>query len=90
MVIPGHTPTGKTVISLPDEILDRASARANDLGLSRSEFSARAATDLTRDAALNVTTPATLNANDLGDRVEALPESPRYEVDRGLRRVPGL
>ncbi len=33
----------KTAISLPDEIFDRASKRAKDLGLSRSEFFARAA-----------------------------------------------
>lgn len=43
-VIPGYTRKVKTAISLPDEIFDRASARANDLGLSRSEFFARAAT----------------------------------------------
>lgn len=33
----------KTAISLPDETFDRASRRANDLGMSRSEFFARAA-----------------------------------------------
>ena len=33
----------KTAISLPDEIFDRASRRAKALGLSRSEFFARAA-----------------------------------------------
>ncbi|MGI9158091.1 MAG: CopG family transcriptional regulator [Marmoricola sp.] len=33
----------KTAISLPDETFDRASRRAKDLGLSRSEFFARAA-----------------------------------------------
>lgn len=33
----------KTAISLPDETFDRATRRANDLGLSRSEFFARAA-----------------------------------------------
>ncbi len=33
----------KTAISVPDEIFDRASRRAKDLGLSRSEFFARAA-----------------------------------------------
>lgn len=33
----------KTAISLPDEIFDRASRRAKDLGMSRSEFFARAA-----------------------------------------------
>jgi metal-responsive CopG/Arc/MetJ family transcriptional regulator len=33
----------KTAISLPDSIFERASHRANDLGMSRSEFFARAA-----------------------------------------------
>ncbi len=33
----------KTAISVPDETFDRASRRAADLGISRSEFFARAA-----------------------------------------------
>ncbi|MFZ1412860.1 MAG: hypothetical protein WAS07_15525 [Micropruina sp.] len=33
----------KTAISLPDDIFERASRRASDLGVSRSEFFARAA-----------------------------------------------
>ncbi|OIN80476.1 ribbon-helix-helix domain-containing protein [Mycobacterium malmoense] len=33
----------KTAISLPDETFDRVSRRAADLGMSRSEFFARAA-----------------------------------------------
>ncbi len=33
----------KTAISLPDETFQRASRRASDLGMSRSEFFARAA-----------------------------------------------
>lgn len=33
----------KTAISLPDETFDRASRRARELGMSRSEFFARAA-----------------------------------------------
>jgi len=33
----------KTAISLPDDTFERASRRAMDLGLSRSEFFARAA-----------------------------------------------
>jgi hypothetical protein len=43
LVILGYTCTMKTAISLPDDIFDRASRRANDLGMSRSEFFARAA-----------------------------------------------
>ncbi len=42
-VIPGNTNAMKTAISLPDETFDRASRRASDLGISRSEFFARAA-----------------------------------------------
>lgn len=33
----------KTAISVPDETYERASRRADDLGMSRSEFFARAA-----------------------------------------------
>jgi predicted DNA-binding protein len=33
----------KTAISLPDDTFDRATHRAQDLGMSRSEFFARAA-----------------------------------------------
>lgn len=33
----------KTTISVPDDTFDRATRRAKDLGLSRSEFFARAA-----------------------------------------------
>ncbi|MEP6817461.1 MAG: hypothetical protein ABI873_18125 [Marmoricola sp.] len=33
----------KTAISVPDDTFDRASRRAKDLGMSRSEFFARAA-----------------------------------------------
>jgi len=33
----------KTAISIPDETFERASARARDLGMSRSEFFATAA-----------------------------------------------
>lgn len=43
VVIPSYTREMKTAISLPDETFDRASQRAVALGLSRSEFFARAA-----------------------------------------------
>ena len=43
MVIPGYTLCVKTAISVPDETFERASRRAADLGMSRSEFFARAA-----------------------------------------------
>jgi predicted DNA-binding protein len=43
IVIPGYTGGVKTAISVPDETFERVSARAHDLGMSRSEFFARAA-----------------------------------------------
>ena len=42
-VIPGYTRTMKTAISVPDETFDRVTRRAVALGMSRSEFFARAA-----------------------------------------------
>lgn len=43
MVIPGYTLGVKTAISVPDETFERVSRRAGALGVSRSEFFARAA-----------------------------------------------
>jgi hypothetical protein len=43
MVIPGYTASMKTAISVPDDTFERASKRAQDLGMSRSEFFSRAA-----------------------------------------------
>lgn len=43
MVIPSYTQAMKTAISLSDETFDRVSRTATDLGMSRSEFFARAA-----------------------------------------------
>ena len=42
-VLPSYTDAVKTAISVPDETFDRASRRAHDLGMSRSEFFSRAA-----------------------------------------------
>jgi len=42
-VIPGHTEGMKTAISLPDETYEQATRQAAELGISRSEFMARAA-----------------------------------------------
>jgi hypothetical protein len=44
MVIPGYTGEVKTAISVPDDTYERASKRARELGMSRSEFFSRAAT----------------------------------------------
>lgn len=43
MVILGYTHEMKTAISLPDQTYERATRRAGELGISRSEFFARAA-----------------------------------------------
>jgi hypothetical protein len=42
-VIPGYTHIVKTAISVPDEIFEQATGQAAELGISRSEFFARAA-----------------------------------------------
>jgi hypothetical protein len=42
-VIPGHTFGMKTAISLPDDTYEQATRQAAELGISRSEFFARAA-----------------------------------------------
>jgi hypothetical protein len=42
-VIPGYTKSMKTAISVPDEIFQQAASQAAELGISRSEFFARAA-----------------------------------------------
>jgi len=43
VVIPGYTFGVKTAISVPDDTFERATRRAHDLGMSRSEFFSRAA-----------------------------------------------
>jgi len=42
-VIPGYTEDMKTAISLPDDTYEQATRQAAELGISRSEFFARAA-----------------------------------------------
>ena len=42
-VIPGYTSYMKTAISLPDATFERATEKSKELGISRSEFFARAA-----------------------------------------------
>jgi Ribbon-helix-helix protein, copG family len=42
-VIPGYTSRVKTAISVPDETFEQATKQAAELGISRSEFFARAA-----------------------------------------------
>jgi antitoxin MazE6 len=42
-VLPGYTEVMKTAISVPDETFEQATRQAAELGISRSEFFARAA-----------------------------------------------
>ena len=59
LVIPGYTGRMKTAISLPDETYEQATRKAAELGISRSEFFARAARryldDLAAEAAESLT-----------------------------------
>ena len=50
-VIPGYTQSMKTAISLPDDTYERATQRAAELGISRSEFMNRAARRYLEDLA---------------------------------------
>src|SRR6266700_1872899 len=43
MVLPGYTARVKTAISVPDDTFEQATRQAAELGISRSEFFARAA-----------------------------------------------
>jgi hypothetical protein len=43
VIIPGYTVLVKTAISVPEDTYNRASQRARELGMSRSEFFSRAA-----------------------------------------------
>lgn len=74
----------KTAISLPDETFDRASKRAAELGMSRSEFFARAAQrylDELDAEALTDQIDAALEVTDAAD------DSGQVAVDLGRRRV---
>ncbi len=42
-VLPGYTEVMKTAISVPDDTFEQATRQAAELGISRSEFFARAA-----------------------------------------------
>lgn len=53
-------------------------------------FLPAASTGLPRDSMVNVTAIVTLNKSDLNERLEIVPGRLMREVDRGLRRVPGL
>jgi metal-responsive CopG/Arc/MetJ family transcriptional regulator len=53
LVIPGYTKGVKTAISLPDDTYEQATKQAAKLGISRSEFFARAARSYLDELAAN-------------------------------------
>ena len=75
----------KTAISLPDETFDRASRRAKELGMSRSEFFARAAVNYLDELDAKSLTAQMDAALDLIGEAD---ESTELAVDAG-RRVLG-
>src|ERR1700735_3255314 len=78
-VIPGYTSDMKTAISLPEDTFEQATRQAAELGISRSEFFARAARRYLDDLA----------SRSLTQQIdEALPAAARRE-SRGRRRRGG-
>ncbi len=82
MVIPSYTFPMKTAISLPDETFDRASRRAKELGMSRSEFFARAAVNYLNELDAKSVTARMDAALDL---IGGTDESTDLAVDAGRR-----
>lgn len=74
----------KTAISLPDDTYERASRRAGDLGLSRSEFFARAAEHYLDDLDAQ---SLTSQIDDALDRAGASDEAASDAVVAGHRRL---
>ena len=72
----------KTAISLPDETFERASRRASDLGLSRSEFFARAARHYLNELDAQSLTG---RIDDALDRLDSRDESTADAVAAGRR-----
>jgi predicted DNA-binding protein len=72
----------KTAISLPDETFDRASRRAKDLGMSRSEFFARAANRYLEELDAG---SVTRQIDDAVERIGRADESAEVAVEAGRR-----
>jgi predicted DNA-binding protein len=72
----------KTAISLPDETFDRASRRAKDLGMSRSEFFARAANRYLEELDAG---SVTRQIDDAVERIGRAGESAEVAVEAGRR-----
>jgi metal-responsive CopG/Arc/MetJ family transcriptional regulator len=85
MVIPGYTEDMKTAISLPDETYEQATRQAAELGISRSEFFARAARSyLDQLAAHSLTAQINEVLRDAGDdsNAAAAAAGRRYLADQ--------
>jgi hypothetical protein len=81
-VIPGYTERVKTAISVPDDTYERASKRASELGMSRSEFFSRAADHYLDELDIDsVTEQIDRAVADLGD----IDDSAKDAVDVGRR-----
>jgi predicted DNA-binding protein len=72
----------KTAISLPDETFNRASRRAKDLGMSRSEFFARAANRYLEELDAG---SVTRQIDDAVERIGRADESAEVAVEAGRR-----
>jgi metal-responsive CopG/Arc/MetJ family transcriptional regulator len=77
----------KTAISVPDDTFDQASQRARDLGMSRSEFFARAARHYLDELDAESITHQIDTAL---DQLEAPEESGAYAVAVGHRTLAGV
>lgn len=74
VVIPSYTQCMKTAISVPDDIFAQVGSRAEELGISRSEFFSRAARqylDRLADASLTEQIDAAIDAEGADDSGQA-------------------
>jgi hypothetical protein len=83
-VIPGYTHRVKTAFSVPDDTFDRASARAQALGISRSEFFATAARHYLDELDAE---SVTRQIDAALDQLEAIDESTVDAVANGHRKL---
>lgn len=77
LVIPGYTHVMKTAISVPDETYHEASRRAQELGVSRSEFFSRAAARYANE----------LDAESITEQINQAVDAQRPQDDSALAAV---
>jgi metal-responsive CopG/Arc/MetJ family transcriptional regulator len=85
VVLPGYTDEVKTAISLPERTFEQATRRAKELGISRSEFFARAAELYLED----LDTHSLTQQIDEAIQVAGADESSSDAVTVGRRRLAG-